>query len=406
MRPRPAVTADRSLTRWRNSIIAAFALGGITVSTWGPRLPAIRSELRVGTGTIGLVLACATVGSIIGLLCARAMLNRLGGRHGIFASLLIVAAALALMAGGIGLRSVSVLAAGFIIVGFGLSTLDVGINVQGAAVESEAGRTLLPLMHASWSAGVAVGSAIGALCAVIGVTPAMQLLALSVFVSLAGLVLSPSIRVTEPVLTAAQPRKSWSGRIRHWLHGWTNRRLLVIGVVLLGVEFGEGSANSWLSLSVKQSHGQSGAIAALSLTLFAICEMATRSVSGPLVDRFGRVAAMRFTTLLGVAGVALFILGNAVWIFTAGVILWAIGVSMGFPLGMSSAAESGDDPAGQVSVAASIGYLAGLAGPPLVGYLAQSVGLLGALWSIALMFLAAFAGATALRPITAVRPVA
>jgi fucose permease len=399
MRPRPAVTADRSLTRWRNSIIAAFALGGITVSTWGPRLPAIRSELRVGTGTIGLVLACATVGSIIGLLCARAVLNRLGGRNGILAALLVVAAALTLMAGGIGLRSVPVLAAGFIIVGFGLSTLDVGINVQGAAVEREAGRTLLPLMHASWSAGVAVGSAIGALCAVTGITPAIQLLGLSVFVSIAGVILSRSIRLTEPTLTASEPRKSWSARIRHWLHGWTNRRLLVIGIVLLGVEFGEGSANSWLSLSVKQSHGQSGAVAALSLTLFAICEMATRSVSGPLVDRFGRVAAMRFTTLLGVAGVALFILGTPVWIFTAGVVLWAIGVSMGFPLGMSSAAESGDDPAGQVSVAASIGYLAGLAGPPLVGYLAQSVGLLAALWSIAFMFLAAFACATALRPV-------
>jgi MFS family permease len=254
-------------------------------------------------------------------------------------------------------------------------------------------------MHASWSAGVAVGSAIGALCAVTGITPAIQLLALSVFVSIAGVILSRSIRLMEPTLTASEPRKSWSARIRHWLHGWTNRRLLVIGIVLLGVEFGEGSANSWLSLSVKQSHGQSGAVAALSLTLFAICEMATRSVSGPLVDRFGRVAAMRFTTLLGVAGVALFILGTPVWIFTAGVVLWAIGVSMGFPLGMSSAAESGDDPAGQVSVAASIGYLAGLAGPPLVGYLAQSVGLLAALWSIAFMFLAAFACATALRPV-------
>jgi MFS family permease len=399
MRPRPAVTADRSLTRWRNSIVAAFALGGITVSTWGPRLPAIRSELRVGTGTIGLVLACSTVGAIIGLLCARAVLNRLGGRRGILSALLVVAAALTLMAGGIGLRSVPVLAAGFIIVGFGLSTLDVGINVQGAAVEREAGRTLLPLMHASWSAGVAVGSAIGALCAVIGITPAIQLLALSAFVSIAGVILSRSIRPTESTVSALPPRKSWSVRVRSWLHGWTNRRLLVIGIVLLGVEFGEGSANSWLSLSVKQSHGQSGAVAALSLTLFAICEMATRSVSGPLVDRFGRVAAMRFTTLLGVAGVALFILGTPVWIFTAGVILWAVGVSMGFPLGMSSAAESGDDPAGQVSVAASIGYLAGLAGPPLVGYLAQSIGLLAALWSIAFMFLAAFAGATALRPV-------
>jgi hypothetical protein len=65
------------------------------------------------------------------------MLQRLGGRRAIFSSLLVVAAALAVMAGGIGLRSVPVLAAGFIIVGFGFSSLDVGINIKGSAIERE-----------------------------------------------------------------------------------------------------------------------------------------------------------------------------------------------------------------------------------------------------------------------------
>jgi MFS family permease len=222
---------------------------------------------------------------------------------------------------------------------------------------------------------------------------------LAVFVSLAGLVLSRSIPLAAPKEAASQQREAWSIRIRHWLAGWADRRLLVIGVVLLGVEFGEGSANNWLSLAVKQNHGQSAAVAALFLTLFAVCEMATRSLGGPLVDRFGRVATIRFTTTLGVAGIALFILGNAVWMTALGVVLWAVGVSMGFPLGMSAAAEGGNDPATQVSVAASLGYFSSLLGPPLIGFLAESVGLLGALWSIALLFLAAFAGAIVLGPV-------
>jgi MFS family permease len=388
-----------SLRRWRNSIVAAFALGGITASAWGPRLPAIRAELGVGTGTIGLILSCATVGALGGLLCARPMLHRLGGRRAVISSLLVIAAALTVMAGGLGLRSVPVLAAGFIVVGFGLGSLDVGINVEGAAVEREGGRTLLPLMHAGWSGGAAIGSAIGAICAAVGIRPAVQLVGLAVFVSLAGLVLSRSIPLAAPKEAASQQREAWSIRIRHWLAGWADRRLLVIGVVLLGVEFGEGSANNWLSLAVKQNHGQSAAVAALFLTLFAVCEMATRSLGGPLVDRFGRVATIRFTTTLGVAGIALFILGNAVWMTALGVVLWAVGVSMGFPLGMSAAAEGGNDPATQVSVAASLGYFSSLLGPPLIGFLAESVGLLGALWSIALLFLAAFAGAVALRPV-------
>ena len=80
------------------------------------------------------------------------------------------------------------------------------------------------------------------------------------------------------------------------------------------------------------------------------------------------------------------------------VLLWAIGVSMGFPLGMSAAAESGPNPAARVSVVASIGYFANLAGPPAVGFLAQETSLLTALWLVGLLFLVAAAAAGALRP--------
>lgn len=65
-----------------------------------------------------------------------------------------------------------------------------------------------------------------------------------------------------------------------------------------------------------------------------------------------------------------------------GTLLWAVGVSIGFPLGMSAAAESGPDPAARVSVVASIGYVANLAAPPVVGLLSQPFGLLAALWLV------------------------
>ena len=56
------------------------------------------------------------------------------------------------------------------------------------------------------------------------------------------------------------------------------------------------------------------------------------------------------------------------------------------------------DPAARISVVASIGYFANLAGPPAIGALAQSAGLLSALWLLVALFLAAFAAAGALRP--------
>jgi MFS family permease len=397
-RKRSDVTEDaRAVARWRNAIIAAFALGGVTVASWGPRMPTIRAELGVSTGTIGVLLACSTVGSIFGLMAARFALHRLGGRGAVLAALLVTAGALAVMGAGVSSRSVALVAAGFTIVGLGVGTLDVSINVEGAAAERAAGRTLLPLMHAGWSAGAAIGAAIGALCAASGIRPGAQFLLLAVLVVVVGLVMSRHIPAEAPEESEPQQAVSLQVKLRKWLSGWSDRRLLLIGLVLLGVEFGEGSANNWLSLAVKQNHGQSAAIAALFMTLFAVSEASTRTVAGPLVDRFGRVRMLRYTTALGVAGVALFVLAHVIWLVGIGVVLWAIGVSMGFPLGMSAAAE-GDDPATQVSVAASIGYQASLIGPPVIGFLAESAGLLSSLWVLAILFLAAFAAAGSLRP--------
>jgi MFS family permease len=383
--------------RWRWTITAAFGLGGITVSAWGPRLPAIKAALRVDTATIGLLLAGVTVGAILGLLASTPVLHWLGGRRAVTGALVLVAAALAVMGLALVLGSVPLLAAAFVITGFGVGTLDVLINVEGSAAERAVGRTLMPVMHAAWSIGVAAGSGIGAACAALGVSPAGQIFAEAVLIAVAALAMATGIPDGRPD-PAGPPSQDRGAKLRHWLRGWLDWRLLLIGVVMLGVELGEGSAGNWLSLAARTGHGQSAAVAALFVTAFAASEALTRVCGGPIVDRLGRVRTIRVTTALGVVGVVLFIEAGNRWIVLAGVVLWAAGVSMGFPLGMSAAAESGPDPAARVSVVASIGYFANLAGPPAIGLLAQSAGLLSSLWLIVALFAAAFAAAGSFRP--------
>jgi MFS family permease len=383
------------LTRWRWTITAAFGLGGITVSAWGPRLPAIKAGLGIGTATIGLLLAGVTVGAILGLLASTPVLHRLGGRRAIVGALLLIASAMTAM--GLALIAVSVplLAVAFVLVGFGIGLLDVLINVEGAAVEQAVGRTVMPMMHAAWSIGAAAGSGIGAACAALDVSPSEQFIGEAVLIAaaLAGAKGIPAGNRAEP----ARPQQERAAKFRQWLHGWLDWRLLLIGVVMLGAELGEGSANSWLTLAARNDHGQAAAVAALFFTAFAVGEALTRILGGPIVDRLGRVMTIRVTAALGVIGVVLFINAGNLWIVLAGVLLWAVGVSMGFPLGMSAAAESGPDPAARVSVVASIGYFANLAGPPAIGLLAESAGLLNALWLIAALFVIAFAAAGSLR---------
>ena len=285
-----------------------------------------------------------TVGAILGLLGSTPVLHWLGSRRAIAAALLLITAALAVMGLALIMASVPLVAVAFVIVGLGIGTLDVLINVEGAAVERAAGRTLMPMMHAAWSIGVAAGAGIGAACAALGVSPAAQLIAEAVLIAAAALATAAGIPGGSRG-PAGEPPRDRGARLRQWLRGWLDVRLLLIGVVMLGVELGEGSAGNWLTLAVRNGHGQAAAVAALFAAAFAASEAITRIFGGPIVDRLGRVRTIRVTTALGVVGVVLFILAGNPWIVLVGVLLWAVGVSMGFPLGMSAAAESGPDPA-------------------------------------------------------------
>ncbi|HWG02260.1 MAG TPA: MFS transporter [Trebonia sp.] len=396
-----AATDRPALARWRWSVTGAFALGGITVSAWGPRLPAIKSGLGIGTATIGLLLAGVTVGALLGLVASTPLLHWLGGRRALTGAGLVIAVALAVMGLALALGSLPLLAVTFVITGTGVGVLDVLINVEGSAIEQVSGRTLMPSMHAAWSIGAAAGSGIGAGCAALGITPAGQftgeavVIAAATLMAAAGIPLGTQDQTQKQAEDAAEER---SAKVRQWLRGWLDWRLLLIGLVMLGVELGEGSANSWLTLAVRNNHGQSAAVAALFFTAFAASEGLSRIFAGPVVDRLGRVRTIRVTTALGVLGIAAFIVAGNPWIVLAGVVAWAIGVSMGFPLGMSAAAESGPGPAARISVVASIGYFANLAGPPAIGAVAQSAGLLSSLWVLAGLFVAAFAAAGSLGP--------
>jgi MFS family permease len=394
-----AVVDTRVIGRWRNAVMTAFALGGVAISTWGPRLPQLRTDLGVDNAAIGLVLAGVTVGAIAGLGAAAALLGWLGSRRAICAQLWLIGAGIAILGAGAGLaHSVVITTVGFVLVGFGIGGVDVMINVEGAAVERAAQKTLMPLMHAAWSAGSIVGAALGAGCAALRLPLQWQFLAEAVLIVAAASVATRFVPVAEQSSTDGD-RPPVAERIRDWLRGWGDGRLLLIGLVMLGVELGEGTANNWLTLAVRDGHRQTDAVAALFFVAFSASETIARVVGGPLVDRLGRVRAVRLTTGLGVLGLLAVILADPVWLILLGTVLWAVGVSMGFPLGMSAAADSGPHPAARISVVASIGYLANLAGPPAVGFLSQATGLLNALWLVVALLVVGFAASGAFRPV-------
>jgi hypothetical protein len=103
----------------------------------------------------------------------------------------------------------------------------------------------------------------------------------------------------------------------------------------------------------------------------------------------------------------LFVFGGLTPVAFVGAILWGAGLSLGFPVGMSAGADEPAMAAPRVSVIASIGYCAVLAGPPLIGFLGAHFTVLRALTTVAVLLAVAVLIAGSIRPpVTAVEPVA
>jgi predicted MFS family arabinose efflux permease len=160
---------------------------------------------------------------------------------------------------------------------------------------------------------------------------------------------------------------------------WREPRILLIGLMTLGFAFAEGSANDWLAVALVDGFGADNAVGAAGFAVFVAAMTVGRLFGGALLERWGRVVVLRAGAGVALAGLALVLVGGHVAVAFAGAVLWGLGAALGFPAGISAAADDPVMAAARVSVVSSIAYTAFLAGPPLVGPLADRVGMPGAL---------------------------
>jgi MFS family permease len=395
----PPVTTRPALIGWRNAVFAAFFVSGLGLASWMSRVPAVRDGLALDTAQVGLLIFGLSAGSVIGLLIAAGLLARLGARRAMLVGVSLSAAGLLLMGAGVSLlSSAPFVFAALAVFGIGIGSLDVMMNVEGAAAERAIGRTLMPLMHACFSLGTVVGALGGAAASALRVSVFWHLLLMAVLVLGTIVVAVRFLPNVEAGPTADAPKPSWRQRLQGTLAVWRDRKLLLIGVIVLGMTFAEGSANDWLALASVDGHGLSNTDGAIVFGVFVAAMTVGRVIGGPVLDRFGRVPVLRGCAGVGVAGLVLFILAPSIPFVIVGTVLWGLGASLGFPVGMSAAADDTQNAAARVSAVAIIGYFAFLVGPPVLGLLGESWGILNALYLIlALMVLAGLA-APAARP--------
>jgi len=386
------------LVRWRTAVFTIFFVVGLGFATWASRLPSVKLILGIDDFGVGVLLFVSGGAGIIGLSLANIVVARWGARRGMLFSITVFSVGVVLIGVGVQFaQSYALTAVGLGLMGLGMSVTDVMMNVEAAAVERAFERTLMPLFHALFSLGTVAGAGIGVAMSAWGVGVAWHLWVMGALVLAAGL----GSLAYVPSREFAQDDASSSRRERfaQIIAVWRDPRTYAIGVIMLGMAFAEGSANDWLTIAVVDGHDETEATGAIALTVFSIAMTLVRAIGGPLVDRIGRVWALRVMSLTGAVGLIMFILAPSVPVAFVGVALWGAGAALGFPVGMSAAADDPAKAAASVSAAATIGYLAFLCGPPVLGWISHQIGILPTLWIIvALIALSGFASGAA-RPI-------
>ncbi len=354
---------ERVVERARVAVALVFGLNGVVFASWLSRLPAVRDALELSTGRLGLLLLFLSAGSVIGLPTSGPLVARFGPARTVLGGVLLVGAGLLLSAGGVAAGQVPLVAAGLVLTGLGTGVWDVAMNVEGADVERRLDRTLMPRLHAAFSLGTVGGALLGAAAAATAVPVALQLALTAVA---AGAAVAFCLRAFLPVEHVTDAPAAL--RLRQ---AWREPRTLAIGVLVLCFAFTEGTANDWLAIALVDGHGASEAVGALGFACFVAAMTVSRTLGGSALTRWGRTTTLRATALLAATGLLLVVAAPSGPLVLLGALLWGAGASLGFPVGMSAAS---DDPVGaavRVSVVSSVGYTAFLAGPPLVGLLAE-----------------------------------
>ena len=380
----------------KRAVALVFAANGLALGSLLSRTPAVKSGLGLSASLLGLLLVCMSIGALASLPAAGAVVHRLGTARSVVGSAAAETTGLLLASFGLGLGSVALTGLGLVAMGFGNGLWDVSMNVEGAAVERLLNRTVMPRFHAGWSLGSVAGAGIGALCAVSGVGLVPQLIATAaLLVPLVGF----SVRRFRPVEVETSEETGQARSRSLLLQAWRDRRTLMVGLMVMAFAFTEGVANDWLAVAFVEGLNSSETVGAIGFGVFVTAMTLSRLTGGAVIDRWGRVSVLRGTAILAAVGVTLVILAPAPLLAIVGAFLWGLGAALGFPAGMSAAADDPGRAALHVSVVGSIGYTAFLAGPPLVGFLGDAFGIRQALTVVLGALVVALSTSTAARPL-------
>ncbi len=346
----------RSLRNDRYAVAAVFFVHGLMLATWAPHIPAVKADLDLSEGALGVLLLLLAAGAVAGMLLTGPVASR-HGAHVVTRWATIAMAATLLLP--LAAPSVELLGVALVLFGAALGSMDVAMNAVAAEVETRCGRPIMSSFHGLFSVGALAGSLVAAVLLGYDVDRLVQATAVAAVVVGA---MIPVLRRLPPSRITVEHRP----RIR-----LPRGRLLGLGIVALAVMLAEGSVVDWSATYLRESLGAASAVAALGYGAFSVTMAAGRFAGDAINRRIGPVPLVRFGAIVAAGGLGAGLVVAAPAAMVVGFAVMGIGLANIIPIIFTASASAGTTPADGISGTATLGYLGFLAGPPLIGAVAE-----------------------------------
>ncbi|MFJ6198168.1 MFS transporter [Micromonospora sp. NPDC092111] len=368
-------------------IRVTFLIHGAVQGVWAAQIPAIREDLRLSTGDLGLALLLQVLGGVGALTVA----GRLVRRHGAAAAVRVGLVSYVLVPAVIALTpSFAVLVGAMVLLGATGAVSDVAMNAYAVTVERELHRPVMSGLHGAWSAGSLVAAGLSVAGATAGLGPGPILVAATVLL-LAGTVATLSGLVAPPEVAAPAARR------RPPL-----APLLGLGALAALALYAEAAGADWSGVYIHDVTGVAAGPAAVGYLGFAAAMVAGRLLGDAAVRAGGPVRTARVAATVSVVGSALVVTAVAAPMAVVGFVLLGVGLSVLVPLILSAAGRHGGarDSGSAIATVSAMGHAGWLVAPVLVGQVAELASLRVAFLTVALagVGLALAAGAVARGP--------
>ncbi|MFD1143708.1 MFS transporter [Larkinella insperata] len=373
------------LSKARRATQLIFLVCGLGMASWAPMVPFTKDRLALNDANLGLLLLLLGAGAMLMMPTSGWLVARFGSRIIMFFAALVMAFALPLL---LTLTSTAATAVTLFLFGASIGAIDVAMNTHGVQVQNLYGKPIMSFLHGLFSVGGLLGSMGLGFLVKLGLNPLYAILSIAVIMVLITVTqyryLFEAERERQITAQFAGSDEKPTGKTQRF--GWLQGSVLFLGLMCFAIFLAEGAVLDWSAIFLRDSKGVDAEFAGAGYAAFSVAMATMRLVGDKLVARLNSKTVVVGGSLLSALGLSIAILSP-----------WALGALMGFmlvglgaanivPIFFSAAGRlPGISPTVSIAAITTMGYTGMLAGPALLGLIAQQFSLSVALGCLAFL---------------------